>query len=676
MRRFSVNLVLIVLVLVCFSLVTIAQESLNIMSFNNISAQFGVHLGLGPTQMPFNEKRDLQVTFLQEYDPDIVGLQEADPYYEQVAYLLDHLPDYSATLTDYELAILYKHEILELKESYYIPFIPAAVARFAVKKTGHEVYLFNSHGGSSTVNAQRLVKELSDFVKHTSEPVNIVWVGDFNARKEDDFYKVLTTGDHPIFNDSWRELSPTGEEPTLDWILYAGAVKPISTESIDYTINERRVSDHPAVLTEFVFETVEASKYEYNDLKVSSTEIETGKNLEVKTTIKNLGGLGSPKVSLYVDGELVDTKWIVNFQNNESREIIFNTAFYKPGEYEIGIDNLPLLTVKVFKSVPITQLGVSSSFELSNLTLPEITHVGEEFDVTAFIKNVGRNQGSANVNLYVDGLLIESTMFNLSPGESKKVGFPLAFLKEGTYKVGIGPLSETLEVATQTPELFYDMSGNGNDATVIGGVQLVQGKVNKGIRLNGRDACLEVENDELFNIQRDFTVAVWFKGLDLGLMAGQNYLVANEGYPYGWEIEVRDTNLYFEINTKIDPAQPKPNCLHIRSQNPTLLEANRWYLGAFTIASDGTMKMYLDGEEQLFLVNNEEVEKLIGEVCYNQDQPNPLYIGTRTDRRNYFKGEIDEVMVYRKALTKEEIQQLFQGSMPSKESLVLWLSFD
>lgn len=121
MKKLILALVVIVVVLGCFAVVAMAQEPLTIMTFNNLSAQFGAHFGLGPTLMPFDEKRVLQVTFLQEYNPDIVGLQEADPHYAQVDYLLGHLSDYSATLTEGELAILYKHDILELKESVYVP---------------------------------------------------------------------------------------------------------------------------------------------------------------------------------------------------------------------------------------------------------------------------------------------------------------------------------------------------------------------------------------------------------------------------------------------------------------------------------------------------------------------------------------------------------------------------
>jgi len=92
------------------------------------------------------------------------------------------------------------------------------------------------------------------------------------------------------------------------------------------------------------------------------------------------------------------------------------------------------------------------------------------------------------------------------------------------------------------------------------------------------------------------------------------------------------------------------------------------------------MKMYLNGEDEPFRESTKqgmiEVEKLLGQVCYNKEAPNPLYVGTRADRRSYFKGVIDEVLFYKRVLTQEEIQQIFQGDGQNKEGLILWLSFD
>lgn len=486
--------------------------------------------------------------------------------------------------------------------------MPVAVARFAVKETGQEFYLFNVHlggGAGSTRSAQLILDELSSIVQKTPDPVNVILLGDFNAKRGGEAWSVLAGEEYLPFRDSWITASNRiGEEARIDWILYSGSLKPLSCETIRYTVNERHVSDHPAVQANFIFEAVEPSKYEYGDLGFSSTEVETGRELEVKTTITNLGGLGSPEVGLYVNERLVDTKWLINIQSGKSREVTFATALYQPGGYRIGIDNLPPQTVKVVKSAPLIQLGVAASFQLSSLTLPEIILVGKEFDVAASIKNEGRYRSSANVNLYVDGWLTQSTIVDLSPGESRIVGFPLALLKEGTHEVGIGPISGIVEVAMEPPMVFQDMSDNGNDARVFGGAHWVQGKVGRAIRLNGVDAYAEVEHSELFNVQRGFTIAVWFKVLDYGLMAGQNYLVADEGYPFGWEIEVRGTGPYFEINTKEDPAQEKPHCWHLWGQTP--LEANRWYFSVFTIDSDGSMKMYLNGEEEPFRESTKE----------------------------------------------------------------------
>ena len=55
---------------------------------------------------------------------------------------------------------------------------------------------------------------------------------------------------------------------------------------------------------------------------------------------------------------------------------------------------------------------------------------------------------------------------------------------------------------------------------------------------------------------------------------------------------------------------------------------------------------------------------------------NPLRVGATIDNRTFFQGTIDEVRIYNRALSDEEIKQCFLGNCPNDDSLVLYLDFD
>ena len=97
---------------------------------------------------------------------------------------------------------------------------------------------------------------------------------------------------------------------------------------------------------------------------------------------------------------------------------------------------------------------------------------------------------------------------------------------------------------------------------------------------------------------------------------------------------------------------------------------NQWYLVTLTYSyTDKVVRLYVNGE----LINE------IAETREPQDLSGSFYIGGYGNRA-FFNGTIDEVRIYNRALTPEEIRQLYlaqysrRGVMPS--DLVLYMDFD
>ena len=84
------------------------------------------------------------------------------------------------------------------------------------------------------------------------------------------------------------------------------------------------------------------------------------------------------------------------------------------------------------------------------------------------------------------------------------------------------------------------------------------------------------------------------------------------------------------------------------------------------------LKLFLNGKvkkaevinKYLRSISNSKYFVWIGRVCS----------GSSCDY--YFNGTIDEVRIYNRALSDEEIKQCFLGNCPNDDSLVLYLDFD
>jgi len=56
-----------------------------------------------------------------------------------------------------------------------------------------------------------------------------------------------------------------------------------------------------------------------------------------------------------------------------------------------------------------------------------------------------------------------------------------------------------------------DSSGNGNDGTIVGGAEWVDGKFGKALSLDGSDDYVEITHDDSLMVGGKHTIALWFK---------------------------------------------------------------------------------------------------------------------------------------------------------------------
>jgi hypothetical protein len=197
------------------------------------------------------------------------------------------------------------------------------------------------------------------------------------------------------------------------------------------------------------------------------------------------------------------------------------------------------------------------------------------------------------------------------------------------------PLKLSLPMDEVDDSTVYDKSGNNNDGTV-GGALLVDGKQNKALSFDGEDDYVMVP---YFNESRtELTISLWV--LLQEVADGYLTLIKRAGE---WRI-------YQEYNTRqlAFAYQDKNGVTHWLFWTHDL-DLNVWHHIVVTFSlSQGIAHMYLNGT----LINSSTDVVEIGA------NPEPIVVSSGYPPES-FKGIIDEVRIFNKALSSAEISDLY-----------------
>ncbi|WP_436936449.1 BGTF surface domain-containing protein [Halovenus marina] len=201
--------------------------------------------------------------------------------------------------------------------------------------------------------------------------------------------------------------------------------------------------------------------FEVSDLSPSSATVEQGDTVSVSATVTNTGGQEATRtVELTVGGSAVDSVE-VTLAPGESEDVSFSAATDDlDGDYTHAVttgDDTAEGSLTVNAPDPAT-------FIVDALNPQEATAtVGDEVQVSATVANEGGVEGSATVELTLDGEAVASQDVTLAGGDFQTVTFTVdtSELSAGDYEHGVSVGDEsvtgtlTLEAAatpTPTPE--------------------------------------------------------------------------------------------------------------------------------------------------------------------------------------------------------------------------------
>jgi hypothetical protein len=197
-------------------------------------------------------------------------------------------------------------------------------------------------------------------------------------------------------------------------------------------------------------------------------------------------------------------------------------------------------------------------------------------------------------------------------------------------------------------KIAYDNSGNGNDGLLIGNISRVDGKYGKALWLRqGTAYVLVPDTDTLsFSGAHPFTIMAWIKpDIEQG----------NVGWgPYAANI----IDKYSNYGLVYDHAETDARGLVIRS-------SGAWYHSGKVEISAGTWHHYVGVYDPPYLIvyldGSEVARREVGSLNLDTNNNNVAF-GTNMEINTMFKGTIDEIKIYDRALTAQEIHSEYTNS--------------
>jgi hypothetical protein len=194
-------------------------------------------------------------------------------------------------------------------------------------------------------------------------------------------------------------------------------------------------------------------------------------------------------------------------------------------------------------------------------------------------------------------------------------------------------VDETLVLYLPLDGTEKDLSQYGNDGVLIGSAKWIDGRFGKGVELPAIEDGIEIQHSDSLNWgDGPVTLEFWIKpykgfngGLDKG--TGTCYILG----AHGLQLRLGKSGTGTLLQSKSE------------------LAVNEWsHIAA--IKDEGEMEIYINGEL--------DAEGQTGEVTVNNEQS--LFIGNRPQFAEGIEGIVDEIRIWRRALSEDEIRRYME----------------
>ena len=266
------------------------------------------------------------------------------------------------------------------------------------------------------------------------------------------------------------------------------------------------------------------------------------------------------------------------------------------------------------------------------------------------------------------GMPVVGTTYTTDPLEVDKTYYWRVDQFDGadTHKGDVWSFSTRPEIPVTDPNLVgwwkldegmgnivLDWSGHDNHGTLANGPIWVEGNDGGALQFDGSDDYVNLGTPAELYIPDNYTYTAWFRvGEDINRDSGPQYLLcigSRSDLIFGVEDGVG-----FDGDLALHYYDTVPG-FHAVGVGKTVWSSGDWHMVAGTKDSATGHKIYLDGELKNSDTNTNDD---------NYATTRMVSIGARAwTGHQYFKGSIDDVRIYNRTLTQDEIQTIMRGDL-------------
>lgn len=199
-------------------------------------------------------------------------------------------------------------------------------------------------------------------------------------------------------------------------------------------------------------------------------------------------------------------------------------------------------------------------------------------------------------------------------------------------------------------DVGHDDSNTGNNGILYGPTWTSSGKIGGCLDFNGQNNYVVVPYDSSLNLVNAFTVAAWFKSRDLSnnpTVVGRRWETVGTDYQYS--IAIQPDGTFYGIT------ENDYHYLGLFSDSGAI-QLNEWYYGVYVYDGLSSIyKLYLNGYLIDSNVSSIIPPSILDSLFFGRNALSPM-------PASLFNGCIDEIRIYNRALSQNEILDLYNQS--------------
>jgi hypothetical protein len=210
-----------------------------------------------------------------------------------------------------------------------------------------------------------------------------------------------------------------------------------------------------------------------------------------------------------------------------------------------------------------------------------------------------------------------------------------------------------------------DIAGVPNNGTHVNGPTPTPGKVAGALRFDGVDDHVRVPDHPELNVGTgSFTLDAWVRTNWKGPTQGNVVVIVDKRGPAGYSLYLYNSSQFTAGKTvpglQVNKGSSFEN--HAASSGPDVADGQWHHIAAVADAATKRVLIYVDGT--LVYGNSSAI------LGSNLDNKHDFYIGRRDPSYGpgpgYFPGDLDELELFKRALSQDEIQKIYKAGSAGK----------